>query len=304
MVFSSYADENWVLMVDGRVTSDNEKLKGAVVSLMKNTRIVQEIVTREGGQFVFVLKPDNEYVIEVSKKGYVSKSIYFSTSNVPEEILYTLLDPEFPVEITLFREMEGLNTSVLNEPVGRIVYSPKLDDFIVDLDYAKKIQPELRQLARDIKVGKQELDNLAVANTSDKTAAIGFGTGTQSVNFDNGDIEEVVISAEKNAMQGVEPEYRLEIITGLSLLDLKRKKIKEQLSEVSGSLVSIETFFEGRKEIMIRIIKKDVTKIEYKRVTQSWGPRFYFKDGTSITKHIFQLESDMEGLLKPHGLKF
>ena len=88
------------------------------------------------------------------------------------------------------------------------------------------------------------------------------------------------------------------------MLDLKRKKIKEQLSEVSGSLVSIETFFEGRKEIMIRIIKKDATKIEYKRVTQPWGPRFYFKDGTSITKHIFQLESDVDGLLTPHGLKF
>lgn len=304
LALSSNADETWVLLVDGRVTSDNEKLEGAVVSLIKNTRITQEIVTMDDGHFVFVLKPENEYVIEVSKKGYVSKSIYFSTRNVPEEILYTLLDPEFPVEITLFRELEGLNASVLNEPVGRIIYSPKLDDFVVDINYAKKIQSELRQLSRDLKLGNKEMDKLATYKKKDKTIDLDSFADEQSGHFNNMDIAEVVISAEKNRIKDVENENGLNIITGLILLDSKRKELKEQLACVAGRLVSIETFFEGQKEILIRIINKDATIIEYKRVTQPWGTKFYFKDGTSITEHIFQLESDVEGLLKSRMLKF
>ncbi|HIA36224.1 MAG TPA: carboxypeptidase regulatory-like domain-containing protein [Flavobacteriales bacterium] len=304
LALSALADENWVLLVDGRVTSDNKKLQGAVVSLIKNTRIVQEIVTMDDGHFVFVLKPDNEYVIEVSKKGYVSKSIYFSTRNVPEEILYTLLEPEFPVEITLFRALEGLNASVLNEPVGRILYSPKLDDFAVDLDYAKKIQPELRQLSRDLKLGNKEMDKLATYKKKDKTDDLDSFADEQSVYFNNMDIAEVVISAEKNRIKDIENESGLSIITGLILLDSKRKELKEQLSGLVGRLVSIESFFEGRRKILIRIINKDAINIEYKRVTQPWGAKFYFKDGTSITEHIFQLESDVEELLKPRVLKF
>jgi len=280
----AFSDENWTIKIDGRVTSGCEELNGAVVSLIKNTRIIQEIVTLRNGKFVFVLKPDNEYVIAVSKKGYVSKSIYFSTHNVPNELLYTLLYPEYPVEITMFRTIEGLSTSVIKNPVGRIVYSQKMDDFEVDLEYAEQMKPELQKIYKELK-----LNNKVFAKTEVDDFTI---------------IKEIVISAEKRLIHNKNNEIGLRLISGLSLLESKRQVLKKQLANIPGDLVSVETYFDGRKEILIRIIKKSVTEIEYKRVTQPWGSKFYFKDGISITKHVFQLESDVASLIKSKVVMF
>ena len=96
----------------------------------------------------------------------------------------------------------------------------------------------------------------------------------------------------------------MDIKTGLDLLQQKRKRIREELGHVASSLVAVKLIRDGDKEILIRIVHQEDIYTEYKRVTQPWGSKFFFKDGMAITEHLFKLESDLEALLESKVFKF
>jgi len=301
----AYADDHWNIKVNGRITEDQVKLEGAVVSLIKNSRLMREVVTSGNGKFVFLLKPGNDYLIEVAKPGYASKSISFSTKNVPQEKVGAGF-PEFPIEIRLFQEIDGVNMEVFDHPVGRIIYSPVADDFAVDMEYHKLIRADLAQLNRDMKAArilarkeqlqnKEELEDEELVDNSIIIYTTPIGESGNSV------IPEIVVEANNHVREeSVQWSDRLgvDIRTGLELLDQQRLRIREQLEHLPAMLVSANIYKDGNKEILIRIINKAELYVEYKRVTQPWGSKFYFRDGLSITSHIFKLESDLEALLQ------
>ena len=307
LAFVAVADDDWKIKVNGRVTEDKEKLEGAVVSLINNSRLIQEVITSGNGKFVFVLKPGNDYLIEVAKPGYASKSITFSTRNVPEENIQNGF-PDFPIEICLFQEIEGINTAVLDNPVGKIRYSAGSDDFTIDMDYHRSVKADLARLSKEMKTAlsrarkEEDIDRKEqIAENSNNTYTTPNGESGNSM------IPEIVVEA-NNFVSEESTQWSdrqgVALFTGLELLDQQRSKIRAELEYLPGSLVSVDTFRDGEKEVLIRIVHRADIYTEYKRVTQPWGAKFFFKDNTSITEHLFHLESDLEALLESKTFRF
>ncbi len=115
------AQGTWTLVIDGRVMEGSRKLDKAMITLTKNGVFDKKTRTASNGKFSLVLQPDNDYIIDISKNGYVSKLISVSTKGVPEDKVGKGF-PAFPIEIGIFKEMQELDTEILNKPIGKIMY--------------------------------------------------------------------------------------------------------------------------------------------------------------------------------------
>ena len=283
---SSFAYTNWEIRVDGRVTKDNERLAGAMVTLIKNSRIIQEVLTPENGQFIFILRPGVDYLIKVSKPGHVSKKIIFSTKNVAEELIAEGF-PLFPIEISLFEEIRGLDVSILEYPVGRIAFSEIDNDFQIDREYAKNIHNELTVLYKELKAMRKELARIELERENVLAQ------------------EQIIIDTElAYATREEAGKSRIELTTSIELLKEKRARIRADIHRVQYQILKVETYSQNGVKIEVKSLYKQNKVVEYRKITQPWGADYFFKDGASITRHIFLLETDPDLLLEPKVFKF
>ena len=87
------------------------------------------------------LEYGNEYLLCFGKEGYITKQILFNTS-LPEDIDTTALEP-YKIGVRIFKQYEGVNIVIYNQPVGFIHFIPEDEGFGYDTDYTKSILSEL-----------------------------------------------------------------------------------------------------------------------------------------------------------------
>ncbi|MCK6640083.1 MAG: hypothetical protein L6Q81_08350 [Bacteroidia bacterium] len=161
----------WQFKFGGKVTEFNEKkgkdiaLEGAICTLLKGSTQVQSQTTSNGGKFKFVLDPNNEYTVTITKPGYITKKFSISTYNVPAE-RGEFPFAEFDIEVGLFKLFPGLDYSCLDKPVAKVSFNPAkdVDDFDYDKVYTASIQAcidKLRQLEAEARA-KQKLYDAAI----------------------------------------------------------------------------------------------------------------------------------------------
>ncbi|MEO5643812.1 MAG: hypothetical protein ABIQ40_07740, partial [Bacteroidia bacterium] len=142
----------------GKVTEFDEKkgkdipVDACVVNLYKGSTLVIPSSTSSNGKFKVVVPHDGDYILQITKPGYITKRIAINTFNVPDDRTGGPF-ATFEVDIDLFKLFPGLDYSVLNNPVARIIYNPApaVDDFDYDKIYTAQIQSQLdllKELAR------------------------------------------------------------------------------------------------------------------------------------------------------------
>jgi hypothetical protein len=89
------------------------------------------------------LEYGNEYLLSFGKEGYITKQILFNTS-LPEGIDTTALEP-YKIGVRIFKQYEGVNIVIYNQPVGFIHFIPEDEGFGYDTDYTKSILSELER---------------------------------------------------------------------------------------------------------------------------------------------------------------
>ena len=136
------------ITVGGVVTEFNLKLKEATVSLLKDGKKVKQMITDASGLFLFNLDTETDYLLIISKEGFVSKKLTVSTKNIPtekEELTWTT-----GITVDIFMAPKGLDVSILNKPIGEIVYDPITDNFNYDKEYTKSVQQQLDLLQKEL----------------------------------------------------------------------------------------------------------------------------------------------------------
>ena len=164
------AQETWTFVIDGRVIEGSTKVDKAVVTLTKNGAFDKKTRSAANGKFSLVLQPNNDYLIEISKGGYVSKLISVSTKGVPDDKVGKGF-PVFPIEIGIFKEMQELDTDILKEPIGKIMYYEKEDDFNYDKSYVKQVKSKLDKLAKEAEALTIKKEAEATAKAKSEAAA-------------------------------------------------------------------------------------------------------------------------------------
>ncbi|NQY12097.1 MAG: hypothetical protein HRT71_21585 [Flavobacteriales bacterium] len=162
-------DEGFELTVSATIKNNEtgKKITGAFVVLYTNGSKSGTIVTLSDGRFEFVLKENNEYLIDIGKAGLVGKKLAISTKNIPEENL----EPGYTFggfEIYLLKEREGLDLSFYkNNPVAKAYFDQRLGGFDYDQQYAKQVIQEGARI-------QENLDRLREEEAEEKARQADF----------------------------------------------------------------------------------------------------------------------------------
>ncbi|MGL5891896.1 MAG: hypothetical protein ACRC3B_18530, partial [Bacteroidia bacterium] len=179
------AQENWEFIFGGRVTEFSEEkqkdvaLDMALVTVYKGSVIVSTTNTQSSGKFKCRIPGNGDYMVTITKSGYITKRFAINTMNVSLE-RSSFPFGQFDVEVELFKIFPGLDYSVLDKPIARIIYNPapNIDDFDYDKVYTEKIRAELerlKELARQARE-KERLYNEAIQRADKAFDAADYST--------------------------------------------------------------------------------------------------------------------------------
>lgn len=119
------------LQVEGKLRTDEGGLNGATIEVCNaaGDELNQTATVDETGKFALQLAFQQNYFVIFKSKGFYSKKLILNAT-IPEKVLKR--DPYFPpikIIVTLFREIQEIDPSFSEKPVGKIFYSAELDNF-------------------------------------------------------------------------------------------------------------------------------------------------------------------------------
>ena len=123
---------------------NSKKMDGVTVSVKKNGKEIDKLVTNTSGKYEFFLDIAGDYLIEYSKAGIVSKKVALDSKNVPLDDATAGFSMN--IDMTLFKTMEGLDVSILNQPIGRAKYNAETAQLEFDYEYTKTIKDQLNKM--------------------------------------------------------------------------------------------------------------------------------------------------------------
>lgn len=129
-------------------------------SLSGSYMVLENLTTNEKqtlkgqSKFNVNVKYNCDYILSFSKPGYITKKIQVNT-NVPADRIEQGFYP-VTFEVILFKQYEGMNIVIFNQPVSKYKFSKLLDDFNYDTDYTKQIQSALKNAEEELKQKKEE----------------------------------------------------------------------------------------------------------------------------------------------------
>jgi hypothetical protein len=146
----------FTLEINGIVKDDDNgrAIDGALVKVTTTSgQTVHSSTTTGNGKFKFILEPNKEYLITANKPGYTGKIVSVTTKDV--DVNSGTLDYyKFPISISIFKEVPGLDVSVLNSPIGAIFYNQTLKDFDYTAD--KFLREAMEKMVKDMEKKKKE----------------------------------------------------------------------------------------------------------------------------------------------------
>jgi len=132
--------------IKGKVTEKGKALPATVVDVFDGGQKIKSATTESSGKFVMTLNFDKTYLLVFSKQGFVTKRVSFDTHVNEKQYVWP-----YPFTMELFKMVEGLNVSALEEPVTKISYNDEEGDFDFDLAYTNKMKAKILQIQTQIK---------------------------------------------------------------------------------------------------------------------------------------------------------
>ncbi len=188
---ASGQEEAGGLFVAGRITTEQGAVGGAVIKLFRNGQAMLDYQVDNTGRFNLRFEFNNEYeLIFIRPDNFPQK--YRVSTTVPVEVLRRDRKfPPYPLDVNLFTEIKGLNTSFAEHTVLRIFYSADVDNFIHEVYYNNA---QIKKLIEQAILQSQSVsreDDLLKRLTASELAALRRDYDTvlkkAGAEFDNGD---------------------------------------------------------------------------------------------------------------------
>ncbi len=140
--------------MEALVTDDGKKMSGAVIEVFKNGKFVEKVKTDGKGRADIPMDAGGVYTITISGEGKILKKIEVDTKNTPADLNEPLF---YPAEVDIFDKVDGIDYSILNQPIGKITFDPEYGDFSADASHTKKVQSALKKMTDDYMTQKAEV---------------------------------------------------------------------------------------------------------------------------------------------------
>ncbi|MBL0315431.1 MAG: hypothetical protein IPP69_06460 [Flavobacteriales bacterium] len=123
------------------------KASNVQVVVYQEKELFVAFFTDELGNYQFYLPSGHIYEVWYGGSAFVNKKVWIDATQFPIEKKPRTI----PLDIGLFRQVEGFDFPILNEPFVRIGYNPELDQIAPDLEYTEKREMELNKYTTKVK---------------------------------------------------------------------------------------------------------------------------------------------------------
>lgn len=135
------------VFVKGSIYNNHDHVKSAVINVYNRNELIKSFEVRSSNRFTLNL-PTNAFVtIEITAPNFHTKRFIFD-SHIPADIAQA---PEYEFDMDIFSEEEltGVNTSLLDFPIGLVSYNEKKGKFLRNKDYTKKMKKRYLELLEE-----------------------------------------------------------------------------------------------------------------------------------------------------------
>ncbi len=227
---SQQAQDAVPVKFQGDVSDEKGSLPSAQVQISRGGKIENTILTDMSGKYNFALPLGGDYLVTVTKEGYVTKKFTVTTTGVPPEKA-TINFPIIQARLSLFKKMEGVDYSALNEPINKYKYNPLLDNFEYDAGYLDQMINKLGA----IKEAEKEVIKKEKEKENSYATAIKQGDKA----FESKDWESALASyqeAQKIKPKEVYPGTQITNVNKLIALDNAKKASEEAAAKAKADL--------------------------------------------------------------------
>ena len=123
------------------VVKDTESLKKldvVKVEVYQNGIQFDAYTTSSNGRYEFNVPLGFNYEVKFTKSDFVDKKVHFDTRNIPDEDKRGGF--KVNMDMTLFTFVEGFDTSILDQPIGKASFNPIENSIAFDFDYTSRVQ--------------------------------------------------------------------------------------------------------------------------------------------------------------------
>jgi hypothetical protein len=139
---------------------DSKKISGVKINILEDNVNYNSVSSNSSGKYEFVIGFDHVYKIIYTYPNYVTKYLTVDTRYVPED--EKAGGYEMNIDMTLFQEIEGLDVSILENPIGKAQFDVNEGRMGWDMDYTRQMQAQLNALMKEHdKKLKEEAERLA-----------------------------------------------------------------------------------------------------------------------------------------------
>lgn len=135
----------YTITVSGRILGelDGDPIKGAMV-IVRCNNLSEEILMPNGrGKYTKDLRRGQRYEFTYSAPGMVAKRVVIDTHGAPP--LLDVPSITMTVDITLFPPVEGVDTKLFLEPMGKASYKHSVRNIVWDKAYGEEMRAKTRR---------------------------------------------------------------------------------------------------------------------------------------------------------------
>lgn len=143
------------LFVPVELTIENGSYESSSVIVKKNGATI--FSTPGQKNLKLKLEFNSDYILSFTKDGYITKLIHINTT-MPEARIKAVVDP-YKIGVRLFKQYEGVNIVMYNQPVAFIKYITTEDELGYDVDYTKSILSLLEKTEKELEAKAKEERN-------------------------------------------------------------------------------------------------------------------------------------------------
>ncbi len=133
VVFPAIAQRSNGLAVEGKVTTEEGSVDGAVIQMYRDGQRLDDYGIGSGGRYKIELDYNHEFELIFARKGNFPQKIVVATA-IPKSLSAPVFPP-FPVDVNLFTEIPGIDKTFSQNTVLKIYYSSNVGNFISEIYY-------------------------------------------------------------------------------------------------------------------------------------------------------------------------
>ena len=163
------------LNFEGTISDEKSRIIGATILVTQGPKEFLKISSDAVGSYAFSLPLGAQYLVTISKDGYIAKKYTVNTLGVPPE-KSTKKFPNILASLTLLKPLEGVDYSLLKQPLNKYYYNPDKDNFEYDKAYLDQMLAGLeaiKEAEKEIKNAEKEKEGnyLSALKQADKAYA-------------------------------------------------------------------------------------------------------------------------------------